>query len=530
MALFENFISYRRTVSAPEVKILYDALRAKGLSVFCDVYSMGACDFNKELEDTIKHCSNFILVIGNESLLRCENSDDWLRREIRFALKQNKQIICVFTSHDFSFPKYMPEDIEDIRNKNGLYIDVIHIENYIDRLISNFLISEEFQTISDDANDFIIEDNKLIKYAGTAPIVKIPNNIEVIGANAFRNQTKVIKVEFPDNITTIEESAFERCISLKYITLPSSLTYLGSKAFCRCYSLGNVDFNSELRTICEESFCYCGQLKQVCLGASVLNIHPSAFNYCGQLMDIEVSKENKNYYSSCGLLYDYSQETLIRCPEGHNDDVIALPLQIKNIGSWAFFRCSKIVDIKLPHGIVAIGENAFRDCCNIQSLTLVDTIQKFPISAIDGWNSRQRIVMGKRFSPRLKYVIEKKINEMSRVNEIQMDYKFCLIKTAFESMDEAISVAKMLLDSSLIVSGQIKRMRSIYVWEDEYSNEIEYELTCFTESCLYKEVEKYIDEHHSYEQCELICIPIINTSESFGNWISKYTAKIKIID
>ena len=73
-------------------------------------------------------------------------------------------------------------------------------------------------------------------------------------------------------------------------------------------------------------------------------------------------------------------------------------------------------------------------------------------------------------------------------------------------------------------------MRSIYVWEDEYSNEIEYELTCFTESCLYKEVEKYIDEHHSYEQCELICIPIINTSESFGNWISKYTAKIKIID
>ena len=89
--------------------------------------------------------------------------------------------------------------------------------------------------------------------------------------------------------------------------------------------------------------------------------------------------------------------------------------------------------------------------------------------------------------------------------------KFCLIKTAFDSEEEAVSLAEMLLHNNLIVSGQIKEMHSLYVWNDEYCDEHEFELTCFTESRLYPEVEKFINSNHSYELCELICIPLLNT-------------------
>lgn len=106
-----------------------------------------------------------------------------------------------------------------------------------------------------------------------------------------------------------------------------------------------------------------------------------------------------------------------------------------------------------------------------------------------------------------------------------MENKFCLIKTTFESEGEAIKMAKMLLDKKLIVSGQIKEMRSLYVWKDELCDEKEFELTCFTESRLYKEVEEFINKHHSYELCQIICIPITNISKEFGNWISSYTGK-----
>ena len=108
---------------------------------------------------------------------------------------------------------------------------------------------------------------------------------------------------------------------------------------------------------------------------------------------------------------------------------------------------------------------------------------------------------------------------------ILVENKFCLIKTTFESEEEAIKMAKMLLDKKLIVSGQIKEMRSLYVWNDELCDEKEFELTCFTESRLYKEVEEFINSHHSYELCQIICIPITNISKGFGNWISLYTGK-----
>lgn len=105
--------------------------------------------------------------------------------------------------------------------------------------------------------------------------------------------------------------------------------------------------------------------------------------------------------------------------------------------------------------------------------------------------------------------------------------KFCLVKTAVDSEEEAERLAKMLLNNNLIVSGQIKEMRSLYVWNDEYCDEHEFELTCFTESRLYPEVEKFINSRHSYELCELICIPLLNISDRFGNWISSYTGKGK---
>lgn len=108
-----------------------------------------------------------------------------------------------------------------------------------------------------------------------------------------------------------------------------------------------------------------------------------------------------------------------------------------------------------------------------------------------------------------------------------MENKFCLIKTAFDSKEEAERTARVLLSSNLIVSGQIKEMRSLYVWNDEFCDEKEFELTCFTESRLYPKVEEFINSHHSYELCQVICIPLGKISDRFGNWIVSYTGKEK---
>lgn len=155
MQVYENFISYRRKESSIEVKNIYDALQTRGYSTFCDIYSLGSGKFNQNLITAIDNCTNFILVLGVYSLERCTDESDWLYNEVREALLKKKNIICVFTD-EVQFPDSLPEEINDIRYQNGLKFDVFYFDNFIDKLISQFFISEDTRSESDDEKDFII--------------------------------------------------------------------------------------------------------------------------------------------------------------------------------------------------------------------------------------------------------------------------------------------------------------------------------------------------------------------------------------
>lgn len=519
---YENFISYRRKDTAIEVKNLYDALQKRGYSTFCDIYSMGSAKFDDELKGVIDSCTNFILVLGPHSLDRCTDESDWLYREIKEAIIRKKNITCVFTSKDFTFPDSLPKEIDEIRFRNGLVFDIFYFDAFLDKLVASFLVSKESHSESDEARDFIIIDKVLVKYVGHAQIVNIPLAVDSIGKYAFKDQTRVTKVVFHDGISLIDESAFERCIGLTYIHFPKSLRALSSLAFSRCYNLSYVEFNDDLQEIGEKCFNYCEKLKYLQLGKGLTKIHPSAFNNCSQLTEFHVDKNNAFYTSISGILYDKNVEKIIRCPENHCSDMISVPETVKTIGQWSFSRCMRIIEISLPRSIEKVEAYAFKDCCNILSLTLYDLISDFDITAIDGWQEGQNIIMGKHFHPIIKYNIEQKLKELQNNRPINAEAGFCLVKTAFESREEAKKIASMLLDKKLIVSGQIKEMESVYMWDGNVCKEREYELTCFTERTLYPEIEKFINEHHSYELCEIICLPIIDISKDFGDWIMNY--------
>ena len=118
MQLFENFISYRRSETLPEVQNIYHALTNKGYSTFCDIYSLKSGRFDDNLLQIIRRCTNYILVLNKHSLDRCFDEGDWLRFEISTALKNKKNIVCVFVE-DMDFPDSFPADINDIRYYNG---------------------------------------------------------------------------------------------------------------------------------------------------------------------------------------------------------------------------------------------------------------------------------------------------------------------------------------------------------------------------------------------------------------------------
>jgi len=144
---FDIFISYRREGGFDIAKLLYDRLRLDGYSVSFDIDTLEKGNFDDELENRVKVCKDFLLVLNPKAFDRfydpkCNPKDDWVRREIACALEEDKNIVPLFLD-GFVFPeKPLPPDVKDITRKNGIELHRKHFESEYTRLKQKFLISQ----------------------------------------------------------------------------------------------------------------------------------------------------------------------------------------------------------------------------------------------------------------------------------------------------------------------------------------------------------------------------------------------------
>jgi tetratricopeptide (TPR) repeat protein len=96
------FISYRRETSAFIARAVFQNLRAYRYDVFMDVESINSGQFETVILNQIKARPHFLLILTPGCLDRCGDTDDWLRREIEFALEQQRNIIPL-TTMNFDF-------------------------------------------------------------------------------------------------------------------------------------------------------------------------------------------------------------------------------------------------------------------------------------------------------------------------------------------------------------------------------------------------------------------------------------------
>ena len=145
--------------------------------------------------------------------------------------------------------------------------------------------------------------------------VKLPNTIKEIRENAFYECSNLQSITMYEGLKSIGSSAFNYCSQLKSITLPSGLVSIDSNAFGWCESLENVDFPPTLETIGERVFSGCGLLKAISLPVSLKIIGGSAFNGCPNLQEVKIPSSVTNIYggafSGCSRLakvYTYTIE------------------------------------------------------------------------------------------------------------------------------------------------------------------------------------------------------------------------------
>lgn len=145
------FVSYRRK-SWPFTHQLVDKLRERmNAEIFLDYQSIDEADFEASILHHLRKSDAVLLIVSEytfapQSIFR---DNDWVRREIREALRLKKRIIVVFID-DQIIPENIPSDIRDIHKMQGIffraeYFDaaVERLAEYIDKIMPQQLIRME---------------------------------------------------------------------------------------------------------------------------------------------------------------------------------------------------------------------------------------------------------------------------------------------------------------------------------------------------------------------------------------------------
>ena len=225
----------------------------------------------------------------------------------------------------------------------------------------------------------------------------IPEGVEKIGAIAFYGCSGLTSVTIPDSVASIEEGAFGFCNGLTGVTIPDSVTNIGASAFAECRGLTSVTIGNGVTTIGDDAFRKCTGLTNVTIPDSVTGIGSDAFSDCTgltsvtipdsveflgsgvfsrciSLTSITVDKNNENYSSRDGVLFNKDQTTLIQYPAGNQRDTYIIPDSVTSIGSWAFLGCTGLTSITIPGSVTSIEEEAFYSCTGLTSITIPDSV------------------------------------------------------------------------------------------------------------------------------------------------------------
>lgn len=189
-------------------------------------------------------------------------------------------------------------------------------------------------------------------------------SIKTIGKGGFFGCKSLDFDVLPKDIR-VNDSAFSGC-GIKHITVENLNSIEGTeKVFAGCHQLTEavIDVRSanipqDVKEIPEELFSHCNCLEKVLftgMTGKITSIGYSAFEYTA-LKEFEIPENVKKI----GKMAFFKTEQLTE---------ITLPKKLKTIYRQAFFE-SGLKSITLPDSVEFAETECFRDCCNLEEVTL----------------------------------------------------------------------------------------------------------------------------------------------------------------
>ncbi len=192
----------------------------------------------------------------------------------------------------------------------------------------------------------------------------------------------------PESVHRIDDYAFKGCTAIKNVQFSSELYSIGSYAFEGCANLTDVVFPLGLNTLGTASFASCTSIETITITRN-LEVSPFAFAYCTSLKEILVDEDNFRYSSIDGSLYYVDGPcVLVQYALGKEDTHFDIPDYVTEIEAAAFCGAENLVSISTgdsrKQAISNIGNQAFKDCINLESIFINEGIEKMGIHAFAG--------------------------------------------------------------------------------------------------------------------------------------------------
>lgn len=125
----------------------------------------------------------------------------------------------------------------------------------------------------------------------------------------------------------------------------------------------------------EYAVSYVSMLKRVSIPSGVKQIGIEAFSGCENLTEISVDKENTNYSSEAGVLYD-KDKIALECYPGGKSGAFEIVSSVTEIADGACCGCFKLTDVVIPEHVKTLGVEAFADCTELRSITVPASVSK----------------------------------------------------------------------------------------------------------------------------------------------------------
>jgi periplasmic divalent cation tolerance protein len=104
--------------------------------------------------------------------------------------------------------------------------------------------------------------------------------------------------------------------------------------------------------------------------------------------------------------------------------------------------------------------------------------------------------------------------------------RFLQVQTTTDSRAEAIELARTAVEARLAACAQVVGpVASTYWWEEGVERAEEWLLLLKLPVSGFQALADFLDEQHSYDEPEIVAVPIVAGSESYLNWIQEETRR-----